>query len=52
MFDAEGGKGEMCQREGIVTGINMMTVGVLGSEHNIRENENRFKILPSLRIMM
>ena len=52
MFDAEGREGEMRQRERIATGVKMVTVGVLGSGHNLRKNEDRLKILPSLPLMM
>ena len=53
MLDAEEDKEKKnWQRGGIIVVFNMIKIGVLGSEHSIREDENRLEIVSLLRIMI
>ena len=52
MLDAEEEREKNWQRGGIIIGINVIKIGVLGSEHSVRGDENRLKMFSLLAIMM
>ena len=52
MLDAEEERRKNWQRGGIIIGINIIKIGVLGSEHSVRGDENRLKMFSLLAIMM